>query len=658
MTVHRRRHLKLAIGLVLTMAAAVVAAQPGGFAPADPPTRSLAGTPAIPTPFARLTRLGSFAAQQPAAPTNSQRYARTNVMIAMRDGVKLNTDIYAPRNQAGSLPMLFLRTPYGIDGRASSLNTSFKELADTDYIIVFQDLRGRFKSEGQFVMQRPARTAALRRDPKAIDEATDAYDTIDWLVRNVANNNGRVGMLGVSYDGWTTAMALTDPHPALKAASPQASPADMWLGDDFHHNGAFRLSYGFEYAARMETSKENETFKFDTYDTYDWYLRLGPLSNVNVEYLFGKIPSWNDFVAHPDWDSFWQAQTLIPALTQVTVATLNVAGWWDQEDFYGPVAIYQRLEQFDRNHLNFLVVGPWNHGGWSRGDGQKLGNIDFGMPASRYYRESIQVPFFAFYLKDGGSLRQPEAMTFQAGANQWRTFDEWPPKTGVTERFLYVREKGALSFDPPAGGADAFDSYVSDPAHPVPYRQRPIQMTYDPRGSGWSTWLTEDQRFVQNRPDVLSWQTSPLAEDLTIAGEVIADLFAATSGTDADWIVKLIDVYPEEVAGDAKMGGYELMVSNEVFRGRYRSSFEKPSAIPANQVTEFKYSLHGQNYTFRKGHRVMVHVQSTWFPLIDRNPQTFVKNIFEAKASDYRSATHKIYRSTAHPTHLVLPVLR
>ena len=601
-------------------------------------------------------------AQAPATPANdvASRYTRTNVMITMRDGVKLNTDVYAPKEQSGPLPIIMLRTPYGIDGRSAAFNGPYRELAEDGYIFAFQDIRGRYKSEGQFVMQRPARSAQQRRDPKAIDEATDAYDSMDWLVKNVANNNGRVGMFGVSYDGWTTAMALTDPHPALKAASPQASPSDMWLGDDFHHNGAFRLSYGFEYAAMMETGKENTNFTFDRYDTYEWYLKLGPLSNVNAKYLNGKIPTWNDFVAHPNYDQFWKVQTLIPSLTQVTVPTLNVAGWWDQEDFYGPVEIYKRLEQFDKENKNFLVVGPWNHGGWYAPEGQKLGNIDFGTPTSKYFRESIQAPFFAFYLKGRGQLRQPEAMTFEAGANQWRTFDSWPPKRGVTQKQLYFHENGRLSFDAPSADCSrdqCVDSYVSDPAHPVPYRHRPIQATYDPRGSTWSTWLTEDQRFVHNRPDVLSWETEPLTEDVAIAGEVMANLFAATSGSDADWIVKLIDVYPQDIASDPKMGGYQFMVSNEVFRGRYRKGFEHPVAITPNEVTEFKYSLHSQNYRFQKGHKIMVQVQSTWFPIIDRNPQTFVPNIFEAKASDYKAATQKVYRSPQFPSSLTVPVV-
>ncbi len=593
-----------------------------------------------------------------AAPAGAQadpaaRFERRDVMIPMRDGIRLHTSIYVPRERSGPLPILMSRTPYGIDGAAGRFTVAYKELADDGYIFVFQDIRGRYGSEGGFVMQRPARNHA---DSSAVDEASDAYDTISWLLANAPGNNGRVGMLGVSYDGWTTAMALTDPHPALRAVSPQASPADMWLGDDFHHNGAFRLSYGFEYAAMMETSKENEHFAFDRYDTYDWYLALGPLANVNARYLHGKIPTWNDYVAHPDWDAFWQRQTLIPALSQVTVPTLNVAGWWDQEDFYGPVAIYERLERFDSGARNFLVVGPWNHGGWNRADGQKLGSIDFGSAASKFFRDSIEAPFFAYYLKDKGPPYTAEAITFEAGSNTWRRYDAWPPRSGVTSRPLYFRAGGLLSFTPPTEVA-VFDSYVSDPAHPVPYRRRPIQPTYDSRGSGWYTWLTEDQRFVENRPDVLTWQTPPLTTDVTIAGDVMVELFASTTGSDADWIVKLIDVYPDDYPAAPTMGGYEFMVSNEVFRGRYRDSFEHPSALTPGRVTPFRWSLHGQNYRFGVGHRIMVQLQSTWFPVIDRNPQTYVPNIFAAKASDYRAATQRVFRSSRYPSHVTLPVI-
>jgi uncharacterized protein len=609
----------------------------------------------LPVPgLAQTTAMPAATVPAAAPPSNIPRYEHTNVQIAMRDGIRLNTQIYVPKEHGGPLPIILSRTPYGVDNGSGRLDGSYRELADAGYIFVLQDIRGRYRSEGQFVMQRPVRD---HKDPKAIDEASDAYDTIEWLLKNVPGNNGRVGMLGVSYDGWTTAMALTDPHPALKATSPQASPADMWLGDDFHHNGAFRLSYGFEYAAMMETTKESEQFAFDRYDTYQWYLALGPLSNVNARHLKGKIPSWNDYVAHPDWDAFWQRQTLIPALTQVTVPTLNVAGWWDQEDFYGPVAIYRRLEQFDRDNKNFLVVGPWNHGGWNGALGKTLGRIDFGSNTAKFYRDSVQAPFFAYYLKDEGELRQPEALTFEAGANQWRRYDAWPARTGVTERRLYFGADGRLSFNAPKTTGAAFDQYLSDPAHPVPYRRRPIEPTYDPRGSGWRPWLVEDQRFVDGRADVLSWTTEPLAEDLTLAGEVAARLFASTTGSDADWIVKLIDVYPEDYPEAPTMGGYQLMVSNEVFRGRYRKSFERPEALVPNAVTPFDIGLHTQSYRFKKGHRIMVQVQSTWFPLIDRNPQTWVPNIFEAKASDFKAQTHRIHRSARYPSHLRLAVV-
>ncbi len=482
--------------------------------------------------------------QPPAAPASpADRFTVREVMIPMRDGVRLHTRIFTPKAQQGPLPIILLRTPYGIAHAETNFTAYLKTLAEEGYVFVFQDIRGKFGSEGTFVMQRPAREPG---DTKALDEGTDTYDTIDWLLKNVPDNNGRVGMLGISYGGWLTIMAGLEPHPALKAISPQASPSDMWLGDDFHHNGAFRLSYGFEYAAMMESAKDVQQFQFDRYDTYEWYLRLGPLANVNAEYLHGKIPTWNDYVAHPDYDGFWKRQTLIPYIRGVKVPTLNVAGWWDQEDFYGPVHIYEALERFDTNHLNYLVVGPWNHGGWGHGTGDRLGAIPFGSATSVYFRDHIQAPFFAYYLKDKGPLNLPEATTFEAGTNTWKRWDAWPPKTGVEERPLYFRANRALSFDEPAAGAgQPFDSYVSDPAHPVPYRHRPIQPTYFPAGSGWYTWLVEDQRFVDDRPDVLTWETAPLDHDVTIAGRVAADLFASTTGSDADWIVKLIDVYPE-----------------------------------------------------------------------------------------------------------------
>jgi putative CocE/NonD family hydrolase len=466
-------------------------------------------------------------------------------------------------------------------------------------------------------------------------------------------------MLGISYDGWTTIMGAIEPHPALKAISPQASPADMWLGDDFHHNGAFRLSYGFEYAAMMESGKDVQQFTFDRYDTFDWYLSLGSLANVNAKYLHGKIPTWNDYVAHPDYDEFWKRQTMIPHLTSVKVPTLNVAGWWDQEDFYGPMAIYDALEKHDAQKLNYLVVGPWRHGGWARDKGDRLGAIPFGSNTGEYFLEKVQAPFFAYFLKDKGARDFSEALTFEAGANEWRQWDDWPPRSRTETRALYFGPNESLTIADLKLRAtgEGFDEFISDPAHPVPYRHRPIQATYFPGGSRWSTWLVEDQRFVDDRTDVLSWETAPLESDLTIAGEIVAHLFASTTGSDADWIVKLIDVYPEENPSNWELAGYQLMVANEVFRGRYRTSFEKPAPIEPNKVLEYTWSLHTQNYTFKTGHRVMVQVQSTWFPIIDRNPQTFVKNIFEATESDFKAATHRIYRSTEYPSRVETPIV-
>jgi putative CocE/NonD family hydrolase len=587
-------------------------------------------------------------------PVNAaDRFEVIDVMIPTRDGVRLSTKIFTPRSQAGPLPIILKRTPYGIAGSAGNFNAYFKALADDGYIFVFQDIRGKFGSEGTFVMQRPPRAEG---DTASLDEGTDTYDTIDWLLKNVRGNNGRVGMLGVSYDGWTTIMGALQPHPALKAVSPQASPADMWLGDDFHHNGAFRLSYGFEYAAMMESGKDVQQFTFDRYDTFDWYLSLGPLSNVNAKYLHGKIPTWNDYVAHPDYDEFWKRQTLVPHLTGVKVPTLNVAGWWDQEDFYGPVRIYEALEKFDNQHLNYLVVGPWRHGGWAGGTGESLGAIPFGSATSEFFRQKVQAPFFAHFLKDKGPRDFPEALTFESGANEWRRWEQWPPRSRTETRGLYFGAHEQLAMTAPA--STGFDEYISDPAHPVPYRHRPIQPTYFPGGSKWSTWLVEDQRFVDDRADVLSWETGPLESDLTIAGEVVAHLFASTTGSDADWIVKLIDVYPEDNPSNWDLAGFQLMVSNEVFRGRYRTSIEKPAPIEPNKVFEYTWSLHTQDYTFKKGHRVMVQVQSTWFPIIDRNPQTFVANIFEAKDSDFKAATHRVYRTPEFPSRVDIPVVR
>ena len=579
---------------------------------------------------------------------------KLDVMIPMRDGVRLHTEIYAPRKAAEPLPFLFVRTPYGTADDAlghSRQLASYSDMLADGYIFVIQDIRGRFGSEGEFVMLRPPRDHA---DPKAIDESTDAWDTVEWLLKHVPGNNGRVGITGISYPGWLAQMAALDPHPAVRAVSEQAAIADMFLGDDFHHNGAFRLSYGFEYAALLETSKKNYDFQFDAEDTYTWYLSLGPLSNANARYFHGKLPTWNNFIAHPDYDEFWKKQSLRTYVGAPKVPNLNVAGWWDQEDFYGPVKIYELQEKHDPNHWNFLIAGPWNHGGWSRGDGRKLGLVDFGSDTGKYFRKQVQAPWFAYWLKDKGRLPFAKAQTFQTGSNRWISYDEWPPRDSVP-RNLYFRENGALSFDAPTtAAADACDSYVSDPANPVPYRRRPILPTY--QGPGWTTWLLEDQSFLDRRADVAEWRSEPLTGDLAVVGDIVARLYASTTGTDSDWIVKLIDAYPQDDPADRTMAGHELIIADEVFRGRFRHSYEKPEPVAPGEIAEYKIDLHTNNHVFLRGHRLMVQVQSTWFPLIDRNPQTFVPNIFLARAENYQRATQRVYRSRDHASHIELPM--
>jgi len=595
--------------------------------------------------------------QGAARPELPALFEKKEVMISMRDGVKLHTEIYTPKNAKEALPIFLERTPYGISAADKGYSPKlyrYSHMFADGYVFVFQDIRGRYGSEGQFVMNRPVHDAG---NPKGVDESTDTYDTIEWLVKNVPNNNGRVGTAGISYGGFLAAMALVNPHPALKAVSEQACMGDGWLGDDFFHNGAFRLSYGYEYAAEMETTKENSKLKFDRDDLYDWYLHVGPLSNINKDYLHGKIPSWNSFVEHPSYDEFWKEKALAHALHQATVPNLNVAGWWDQEDFYGPMATYANLEKNDATHLNYLVVGPWNHGGWAHGPGNWLGQIPFAGNTGEYFREKVEAPWFAYWLHDKGELPLKEALLFQTGSNTWTRFDAWPPRDAQTKS-LYFGVDGKLSFEAPKTDAtEAFDSYVSDPANPVPYRNRPVDETYPSDHPGrWYTWLVQDQRFVEKRPDVLSWKTDVLQEDVTLTGQVTAKLFAATTGSDADWVVKLIDVYPEKPDTEWNLSSYELMISDEIFRGRYRNSYEKPEAIVPGEITPFIIDLHTADHVFKKGHRIMVQVQSTWFPLYDRNPQKFVPNIFEAKESDYQKATEKIYRSQKYPSRVEISV--
>src|ERR1051326_5711651 len=540
---------------------------------------------------------------QPAVEPNVV-FNRREEMIRMRDGVRLHTLIYTPKDQKESLPLIITRTPYGIaETDSDTINRRNRDFIPDGYIFVLQDIRGRYGSEGQFVMNRPPHDP---KDAKGIDESTDTYDTIDSLIKNVPKNNGRAGILGVSYDGWLAAVATIDAHPALKASSPQAPMTDTWLGDDFFHNGAFRQSYGYEYVKAMETSKEDTDVSFDQ-DTYDWYLGMGSLGKI-TELNAGKFPTWNAFVSHPNYDAYWKARGSANYLKPATVATVVVGGWWDQEDYYGALATYDALEKFDRKQQNFLVLGPWNHGGWN-GRGRSLGNVNFESSTGVYFRSKIQAPWFAYYLKGIGKPNQPEAMTFETGCNQWKSYDHWSPKESAA-RDLYLRDGRKVSFEKPLE-RDAAETYVSDPASPVPYRKRPIEATYDRKGSGWYTWLVQDQRFISDRKDVLTWQSDVLQKDLTIAGDVVAHLFAATSGTDSDWVVKLIDVNPDDAA-EKNMAGFQLMIADEIFRGRYLRGYDKPTPIAAGEVNEYAIDLHSANHCFRKGHRVMVQVLCTW----------------------------------------------
>jgi uncharacterized protein len=568
-------------------------------------------------------------------------YDRQEAMIPMRDGVKLHAIILRPTDTTEPLPVLMQRTPYGVDGSDSdSINARYPELAQSGYIFVMEDIRGRYESQGQFVMMRPiaAHHDPKSSDPAGIDESTDTYDTVDWLLKNVPSNNGRVGVVGISYPGFLAAEAGIDPNPAVKAISPQAPMTDVWIGDDFFHNGAFRQTYGYDYVLGMESSKETTRTTLNE-DAYTYFLDAGSFAAAGKKSGANSLPTWQAFLEHPPYDEFWRSRAVQPHLTQVTVPTLEVGGWWDQEDMWGPQAEYAALEPHDTNHEVFLVLGPWFHGQWSLTT-HHLGVVDFGAATGDQFRQQIEAPFFAHYLKDQPGFTLEDTASFQTGSNRWMYYSHWPPKSS-TIRDLYLGANGTLSFDKPASDK-TFTAYTSDPANPVEYRKRPIETTYAPTGSGWRTWLVEDQTPYSHRKDVATWTTPVLDHDLTVTGDVIADLQAATSGTDADWVVKLIDVYPSDPAL-GKMSGYQLMIVDEIFRGRYRKSYEHPEAIPANHVEEYKYSLHGADHVFLKGHRIMVQVQSTWFPLYDRNPQTYVPNIMTAAPSDYRVAEERIY---------------
>lgn len=591
-----------------------------------------------------------------------EHYIKLEAQIQMRDGAKLFTSIYMPKDTSQPYPIMLNRTPYSV---APYSPTEFKpSLGPSDlfmqegFIFVYQDVRGRWMSEGDFKWMTPYKPK--KAGPTDVDESTDTYDTIEWLLKNVPNNNGRVGMWGISFPGFYTTAGIIAAHPALKAASPQAPMADNYLGDDMHHNGAFFLSHAFNFISNFGRPRPKPTaiglprFDHKTPDGYKFFLEMGSLANANRKYLKNEIVIWNEWMKHGTYDQYWQAQNMPQHLTRVTPAIMTVGGWFDAEDLYGPLKVYEAVEKNNPKIYNTLVMGPWCHGCWARTDGDALGNVRFDSKTSPFYRENIEFPFFLHFLKDKGDPKLPDAYVFETGSNQWKTYDSWPPQNVKIEN-LYFHADGKLSFDAPASAA-SFDSYISDPKKPVPFiNEIAIGMTRE--------YMTDDQRFASTRPDVLVYQTDVLTQDVTIAGPVTPSLFVSTSGTDSDFIVKLIDVFPDDTPdnnpnpANVKMGGYQMMVRGEPFRAKFRNSFSKPQPMIANKPTKIEFYMPDANHTFRKGHRIMVQVQSSWFPLVDRNPQKFC-DIYNANETDFRKATQRLFHSARLPSHVKLTVLK
>ncbi len=590
-------------------------------------------------------------------------YAKYEFRIPMRDGARLFTSVYVPNDAspAKRYPILMTRTPYsvapyGADRYRTAIGPA-EGFEQDGFIFVWQDVRGRSMSEGEFVDMRPHIDA---KHGAQVDESSDAYDTIDWLVKHVAFNNGRVGLWGLSYGGFYTAEGIIDTHPALVAASPQAPIAD-WFWDDMHRHGTFNVTLAFLFFSSFGVPRDSLTVEnvpridLKTPDTYQFLLDMGPLANANARYLKDKVPFWKQIAAHPDYDAFWQTRNTLPHLRNVRCAVLTVGGWFDTEDLYGALHTYDALERQNPRLSNQLVMGPWSHGQWVRDTGDSLGTAKFGFPTSTWYQEHVALPFFREHLKGAGVADLPEALVFETGANRWRRFESWPPP-GVETRSLYLREGGTLAWSAPASEADEGDAYVSDPAKPVPYTQ-----TIEP---GWSKeYMTEDQRFAARRPDVLVYRSAPLAEDLTLAGPLEAELWVTTTGTDADFVVKLIDEYPGTLPGLEREdkarypGGRQMLVRGEPFRGRFRDSYEHPRSFTPGEPARVAFRINDVCHTFERGHRVMIQIQSSWFPFIDRNPQTFVPNIFEAQDSDFVAATQRVLRSKAHASRLTVRVL-
>jgi uncharacterized protein len=590
-----------------------------------------------------------------------QKYNKQEVYITMRDSVKLFTSIYTPKNNSVAHPVLLNRTPYNIEpGGPGSFNYHmqlYSRYTEDEYIMVFQDVRGKYMSEGEFEDIRPV--ISEKRNNKDIDESTDTWDTVDWLVKNIPDNNGNVGIFGISYPGFYSTMGIINAHPAVKAVSPQAPVTAWFKGDDFHHNGAFFLLdcfsffYSNGYPHRALTRKGYPGFRWPVPDSYEYLLSLGAIKNISPKFFGDSVKFWNDAFAHPDYDDFWKARDPRPFLKNVTPAVMTVGGWFDAEDLYGALHIYDAIEKQNSSSVkNYIVMGPWSHGQWAFGKGTNLGNVFWGIDANKKFIAQEKA-FFDFYLKGDTGSNIAEATIFVTGSNEWRTFDTWPPKK-VIEKNLYLQADGAVSFTTPSV-KNSFDEYVTDPMKPVPY-------TGAVHSHRTAEYMTDDQRFASSRPDVMVYQSDVLSEDMTLTGPLAADLFVSTTGTDADYIVKLIDVFPPDTKADLStgvevpLGGYQMLVRGEVFRGKYRNSFEIPEPFVPGKVTEVKYAIPDVAHTFKKGHRIMVQIQNSWFPLVDRNPQKFV-DIYKCSDDDFQKATQRIYHDSSYSSNIKVTIL-
>lgn len=587
-----------------------------------------------------------------------ENYTKKEYRIEMRDGVKLFTAVYSPKDTSVTYPILIWRTPYsigpyGADSFSTYRRCTWQHFIEEKYIIVFQDVRGRFMSEGEYVNMRPF--IANKKSNQVIDESTDAYDTVDWLVKNIPNNNGNVGLWGISYPGFYTAAAGIDAHPAVKAISPQAPIADWFGNDDWHHNGAFALAGGLPFMHVFGVKREGlvkewpERFKHNTEDGYNFYLKLGPLPNVNKKYFHHEIPFWDSLMSHGTYDDFWKARNILPHFNNIKPAVLVVGGWFDAENLYGALHTYSSIEEKNPVNENYLVMGPWIHGGWVRTDGSYLGDIGFESKTGEYYVENIEFPFFNYYLKGKGELNLPEAYVFETGSNEWKMYDSWPPED-AKDFSLYLTANNKLSFNEPE--SEGYNEYISDPAKPVPFTQEIT--TEIPK-----TYMVEDQRFAARRTDVLVYETDTLQSDITFAGTATADLYVSTSGTDADWVVKLIDVFPADSAYSDTVvySEYQMLVRANILRGKFRESLENPEPFTPGEITNIKFDLMDINHTFKKGHKIMIQIQSSWFPLFDRNPQKFV-DIYNAGEDDFQKANNRVYFSKQYPSRVILNTIK